>query len=169
LKIAFTTNGNSIEDSIEPAFGRCKNFLIVDSESGGASVVPNPGAASAGGAGVKAAETLAERGIGKLITGSIGFNSRPLLEAAGITIVTGKSGKIRAHLTASGNQPEEPQPRPAATMPRSEKPPVATSSRKPTGYCFCQRCGYQTDDDSGVPCFKLKCPNCASTMERKFN
>ena len=169
MKIAFTTNGNSIEDSIEPSFGRCKNFLIVDSESGDAGVVPNPGAASTGGAGVKAAEALAGRGIGKLITGSIGFNSRPLLEAAGISIVTGKSGKIRTHLGASGNQPVEAPPRPAAAMSRSEKPPAATSGRKPAGYCFCRHCGYQTDDDSGVPCFKLKCPNCASTMERKFN
>ncbi len=169
MKIAFTTNGTTIEDSIEPTFGRCLNFLIVDSDSGDVSVVPNPGAASAGGAGVKAAETLAGRGIGKLVTGSIGFNSRPLLEAAGITIVTGKFGKIRTHLAASGNQPEEAQPRTVAAMPRSEKTFNANRGRKPTGYCFCQHCGYQTDDDSGGPCFKLKCPNCASTMERKFN
>ena len=168
MKIAFTTNGNNIEDSIEPAFGRCLNFLIIDPDSGDVLVVPNPGAASAGGAGVRAAETLAGRGIVKLITGSIGFNSRPVLEAAGITIVTGKSGKIRAHLAASGNQPQEAQLRPADSMPRSEKAPDANSGRKPTGYCFCQQCGYQTDDDSGGPCFKLKCPNCASTMERKF-
>jgi predicted Fe-Mo cluster-binding NifX family protein len=168
LKIAFTTNGNSIEDSIAPTFGRCLNFLIVDSDSGYILVVPNPGAISAGGAGVQAAEMLAGHGIGRLVTGSIGFNSRPLLEAAGISIVTGQSGKIRAHLVASGNQPEEAQPRPAATTARSETLD-ANSGRKPTGYCFCEHCGYQTDDDSGVPCFKLKCPTCTSTMERKFN
>ncbi|HSM90082.1 MAG TPA: hypothetical protein VLT56_08655 [Desulfobacterales bacterium] len=63
----------------------------------------------------------------------------------------------------------EAPPRLAAAMPRSEKPPAAAIARKPAGYCFCRRCGYQTDDDSGVPCFKLKCPTCASTMERKFN
>jgi predicted Fe-Mo cluster-binding NifX family protein len=39
-KTAFSTNGNSIEERIEPAFGRCKNFLIVDSESGDVMVVP---------------------------------------------------------------------------------------------------------------------------------
>ncbi|RPJ10219.1 MAG: hypothetical protein EHM37_08450 [Deltaproteobacteria bacterium] len=169
MKIAFTTNGNSIEDSIAPTFGRCLNFLIVDSDSDDILVVPNPGATSAGGAGVQAAEMLAGCGVGRLVTGSIGFNSRPLLEAAGISIVTGQSGKIHAHLAASGNQPEDAQPRPAATMPRSEKTSDVNSGRKPTGYCFCEHCGYQTDDDSGVPCFKLKCPTCASTMERKFN
>jgi len=169
LKIAFTTNGNTIEDSIEPTFGRCLNFLIVDSDGGDVLVVPNPGAASTGGAGVKAAETLTGRGIGKLITGSIGFNSRPLLEAAGISIVTGKSGKIHAHLAASGGQPKEAAPRPEAAKPQVSTAPDAARGRKPAGYCFCQHCGYQTDDDSGAPCFKLKCPNCASTMERKFN
>jgi hypothetical protein len=90
------------------------------------------------------------------------------LEAAGISIVTGKSGKIRAHLAATGGQPEEAVPRPAAAMPWVPTAPGAASGRKPAGYCFCGRCGYQTDDDSGAPCFKLKCPNCASTMERKF-
>jgi predicted Fe-Mo cluster-binding NifX family protein len=169
LKIAFTTNGANIEDSIEPTFGRCLNFLIVDSDSGKVDVVPNPGAASAGGAGVKAAETLARRGIGKLVTGSIGFNSRPLLEAAGVEIVTGKSGKIRAYLAAPGGQLEKATPRPKAAIPRVSTAPDAASIRKPAGYCFCQHCGYQTDEDSGGPCFKLKCPNCASTMERKFN
>jgi predicted Fe-Mo cluster-binding NifX family protein len=98
LKIAFTTNGNSIEDSIAPTFGRCLNFLIVDSDSGDILVVPNPGAISAGGAGVQAAEMLAGCGIGRLVTGIIGFNARPLLEAAGISIVTGQSGKIRVSI-----------------------------------------------------------------------
>ena len=70
MKIAFTTNGNSIEDSIAPTFGRCLNFLIVDSDSGDILVVPNPGATSAGGAGVQAAEMLAGCGVGRLVTGS---------------------------------------------------------------------------------------------------
>jgi hypothetical protein len=97
------------------------------------------------------------------------LNARPVLEAAGISIATGQSGKIRSHLPGSGSWPQEAQPRPAAVMSRGGKPLVASSGRNPAGYCFCRHCGYRTDDDSGVPCFKLKCPNCASSMERRFD
>jgi predicted Fe-Mo cluster-binding NifX family protein len=169
LKTAFSTNGYGIQDSIEPAFGRCKNFLVVESGGRSIQVVPNPGAASSGGAGVQAAETLIRLGIDKLVTGSVGPNARPLLEAAGIAIFTGQSGKISDQLPAASGNPEVATSPTTASLPRDEKAPGAYAGRKPAGYCLCQRCGYQTDDDSGLPCFKLKCPACGSTMERRFN
>lgn len=169
MKTAFSTNGDSIQDSIEPAFGRCRNFLVVESGSGSVQVVPNPGAASAGGAGVQAAEALVRLGIGKLVTGSVGSNARPLLEAAGINIFTGQSGNISDHLAVARGNPEASASRTTASLPRDEKAPGAHAGRKPAGYCFCQHCGYQTDEDSGLPCFKLKCPTCGSSMERRFS
>lgn len=169
MKTAFSTNGTSIQDPIEPALGRCKNFLVVESGSGAVHVVPNPGAASTGGAGVQAAETLIRLGIDRLVTGSVGPNARPLLEAAGMVVVTGQSGKIGDHLAAAKASPGAAAYRTTASAPRGENAPGASAGRKPAGYCFCQRCGYQTDEDSGLPCFKLKCPACGSSMERKFN
>lgn len=169
MKTAFSTNGTSIQDYIEPALGRCKNFLVVESGSGAVRVVPNPGAASAGGAGVQAAETLIRLGIDKLVTGSVGPNARPLLEAAGMVIVTGQSGKISAHLPAAGGLPETDDPRATVSMRSGEKTLGTNAGRKPAGYCFCRHCGHQTDDDSGLPCFKLKCPACGFSMERRFN
>lgn len=169
MKTAFSTNGDSIQDSIEPAFGRCRNFLVVESGSGSVQVVPNPGSASFGGAGVQAAEALIRMGIGKLVTGSVGPNAKPLLEAADMVVVTGQSGKISAHLTVARENPEAAASRTTASVPRGEKTPGAHAGRKPAGYCFCQHCGYQTDEDSGLPCFKLKCPACGSIMERRFN
>jgi predicted Fe-Mo cluster-binding NifX family protein len=94
LKTAFSTNGNSIDDDIEPAFGRCKNFLIVDSQSGEVTVAPNPGFSAAGGAGVRAAQALTGLGVDKLVTGSVGINARPLSDDAGIAAVTGECGSI---------------------------------------------------------------------------
>ncbi len=169
MKTAFSTNGDSIQDSIEPAFGRCRNFLVVESGSGSVLAVPNPGAATAGGAGVQAAEALVRLGIDRLVTGSVGPNARPLLEAAGIAILTGQSGKISDHLAAAKENPGTAASRTTAFVPRDEEAPGAFAGRKPAGYCFCQRCGYQTDEDSGLPCFKLKCPTCGSSMERRFS
>lgn len=161
MKTAFSTNGRRIQDSIEPAFGRCKNFLVVDSGSGAVQVVPNPGAASPGGAGVQAADALVRLGVDRLVTGSVGLNAKPLLEAAGIVVVTGQSGRIDAHLPAAGGGPATAAPPPTA--------PAAQTGRHPAGYCFCRQCGYRTDDDSGLPCFKLRCAACGSAMERKYD
>lgn len=169
MKTAFTTNGNSIEDSIEPAFGRCRNFLIFDSNSGEIAVVPNPGAGLAGGAGLKAAETLAGLGIDTLITGSLGPNAGPMLRAAGISVVTGKSGRISAHLSASRGMTETPRLRADKAGTGSGSASGAAHGRNPAGFCFCQHCGYRTDDDTGLPCFKLKCPACATPMERRYD
>jgi hypothetical protein len=143
--------------------------LIVDSDSLVLNVVPNPGAVSGGGAGVQAAETLVRLGIDKLVTGSIGPNARPLLEAAGIAIVTGRSGSISDHIAGGAGKPEAAGPRTAAPRPRNGKASGAYAGRNPAGHCFCQHCGLRTDDDAGLPCFKLKCPACGSTMERRFN
>lgn len=168
MKTAFTTNGDNIDAGIEPAFGRCRNFLIVDSDSGRTVVVPNPGAARAGGAGVKAAETLAGLGIDTLITGSLGSNAGPLLRAAGISVLTGQSGSIRAHLPPLRGELEKEPLGPASGGPNSVKPQPAVSRRNPAGFCFCVHCDYRADDDTGLPCFKFKCPRCGCTMERRF-
>lgn len=169
MKTAFSTNGYGIQDSIEPAFGRCKNFLVVESGSGAVQVVPNPGAASSGGAGVQAAEALIRLGINKLVTGSVGTNAWPLLEAAGIAIVTGQSGKISEHFDAAGGRPPAAADRTPTPMAPNQRGTGAQAARNPAGYCFCRHCGHQTGDDSGLPCFKLKCPTCGSSMERRFS
>jgi predicted Fe-Mo cluster-binding NifX family protein len=168
MRIAFSTNGDSIEDGIEPAFGRCRNFVIVDSDSGAVSGVPNPGADPAGGAGITAARKLASLGVDRLVTGSVGPRARPLLETAGVSIVTG-SGAIRAHLAPSAIPERTTQcAAPTAASPsRAETTPDAGSGRRLAGSCYCEPCGYETDDDSGVPCFKLRCPRCGSSLERR--
>jgi predicted Fe-Mo cluster-binding NifX family protein len=167
VRLAFTTNGNTAEDPIEPTFGRCRNFLVVDTGTGEVTVVPNPGGAAGGGAGVKAAETLAELKIDTLITGNVGLNARPLLQAAGISIVAGRSGSIRAYLSAAGGSSENYRSG-AADIDRQRGDIPERQRRHPAGLCCCDRCGYRVDDDSGAPCYKLRCPNCGGGMERRF-
>jgi len=36
----------------------------------------------------------------------------------------------------------------------------------PGGKCVCRKCGYSVPHKRGVPCFKLRCPNCGSKLER---
>ncbi|MEA1937384.1 MAG: cation diffusion facilitator family transporter [Patescibacteria group bacterium] len=41
------------------------------------------------------------------------------------------------------------------------------SSKGPDGYCVCEKCGYKTPHQRGVPCSNLKCPNCNVNLERE--
>jgi predicted Fe-Mo cluster-binding NifX family protein len=167
VKTAFSTDGRSIDDPIAPAFGRCRNFVIVESGYEPVKVIPNPGTASAGGAGVQAAETLVRAGIVRLVTGSIGYNARPIFDAAGIEIVTGASGPIRDYF-GSAAAPAAVIHREGPPPPARGGPPQAGVGRNPEGFCACRQCGYRTEDDSGLPCFKLTCPDCGAGMERRF-
>jgi len=36
----------------------------------------------------------------------------------------------------------------------------------PAGYCICEKCGYKTSHQRGIPCSTLKCPNCRINLKR---
>jgi hypothetical protein len=37
----------------------------------------------------------------------------------------------------------------------------------PGGSCVCPSCGTQVPHQQGVPCYKVKCPNCGVNMVRE--
>jgi len=95
MKIAVSSVGNSLETQVDRRFGRCPYFLVVDSETMEVEVVPNMAAGAMGGAGIQAAQMIANKGVKVLITGNVGPNAFQTLSAAGIEIVTGVSGTVK--------------------------------------------------------------------------
>ncbi|MBN1786621.1 MAG: NifB/NifX family molybdenum-iron cluster-binding protein [Candidatus Methanofastidiosa archaeon] len=95
MKIAFTTSGNTLEDAIDPRFGRCDNFLIYDDSEDSSYSIRNEGSSSGGGAGIKAAQTLIDNGVNVVITGNVGPNAFKTMSLAGIEIHSNASGKIK--------------------------------------------------------------------------
>lgn len=94
-KICVSSSGTDLDSPVNPRFGRCNYFILVDSDTMKFEVVPNDGMMASGGAGIKAAQTVVSKGAEVVITGSVGPNALPALQDAGIGIYTGVFSSIR--------------------------------------------------------------------------
>jgi len=98
MKVCVTAQGEGLAAEVDPTFGRAAYFVFVDTETGTLESVANvPGAH---GAGVQAAQTVAEKGATVVITGSVGPNAYQGLAAAGIEMYTGATGTVKEALDA---------------------------------------------------------------------
>jgi predicted Fe-Mo cluster-binding NifX family protein len=95
MKIAISAAGPALDAEVDPRFGRCRYFIIADPETMNFEAVDNSGAASGGGAGIAAAQEIANREIAALLTGNCGPNAHQVLSSAGIKVITGVSGIIK--------------------------------------------------------------------------
>jgi len=95
MKIAVTSVGPSLDDQVEPRFGRCTYFLIIDPETMELETLKNPNIAAGGGAGIQSAQLMAERGVQAVLTGNCGPNAFQVFNASGIQVIVGISGPVR--------------------------------------------------------------------------
>ena len=95
MKICISATGTTLESNVDPRFGRCQNFIFVDSETMDFESVGNPAFTAGGGAGIQAAQLVVNKGTAIVLTGNVGPNAFQALQAAGIKIVTGISGTVK--------------------------------------------------------------------------
>lgn len=95
MNIAITAKGKTLDDQVDPRFGRCPYFLVVDTETLQAEAIENPNLALGGGAGIQSAQLMAEYDVKVVLTGNCGPNAYQTLNAAEIEVVVGAGGKIR--------------------------------------------------------------------------
>jgi len=100
MKIAISATGPSLDAEVEPRFGRCPYFIIVDPDTMQFEALENSSAMYSGGAGISAGQMIASKGVQVVLTGNCGPNAYQVLSAAGIQIITGVSGKIRDAIQA---------------------------------------------------------------------
>jgi len=98
MRIAIPVDDNFIETKVCISFGRTPYFMIYDTESKQSSFIDNSAAASAGGAGIKAAQLVADNKIDVLLTMRCGENADNVLEPAGIKIYKALSGTAKSNI-----------------------------------------------------------------------
>jgi len=95
MKIAIAAAGPTLDDQVDPRFGRCQYFIIADPETMKFEAIDNVSASSTGGAGISAAQMLSNKDVEAVLTGNCGPNAYQVLSPAGIKVITGVSGKIK--------------------------------------------------------------------------
>lgn len=95
MKIAVSAIGKDLNCQIDPRFGRCQYFVLVDPETMEVEAFENEGLMASGGAGVQAAQLIAQKGAKALITGNLGPNAASALSASGIKVLLASGGTVR--------------------------------------------------------------------------
>jgi predicted Fe-Mo cluster-binding NifX family protein len=86
-RIAVTSEGPSLDDLVDPRFGRAAGFVVVDLETMDTQYIDNgQSQVMAQGAGIQAAELVARAGVSCLLTGYVGPKAFQALAAAGIKV-----------------------------------------------------------------------------------
>ncbi|MFC2072722.1 NifB/NifX family molybdenum-iron cluster-binding protein [Chloroflexota bacterium] len=112
MRIAISATGPDLDAEVDPRFGRCRYFVIVELETTKYEALENCSAMASGGAGISAAQMIVGKGVEAVITGNCGPNAYQVLSPAGIKVITGVSGKVQDAVQSykSGNLEVSIQP-----------------------------------------------------------
>jgi predicted Fe-Mo cluster-binding NifX family protein len=94
MKVCVSSQGNTLNSQVDPRFGRCLYFLVVDTGTLEYEATKNPNIDAMGGAGIQSGQLVAGRQVKAVITGNVGPNAFQTLKTAGVEIITGISGSV---------------------------------------------------------------------------
>ena len=74
MKAAVTSKGATLDDQVDPRFGRCAHFVIVETDDMSFEALANSNATAGGGAGIQSAQLIADKDVKIILTGNYGPN-----------------------------------------------------------------------------------------------
>ncbi|MBE0425877.1 MAG: NifB/NifX family molybdenum-iron cluster-binding protein [Nitrospirae bacterium] len=168
MKLAIPSEGTDLNAGIDPRFGRCQYFLVVEAETMNFETLENPFRSAQGGAGIKAAQFVFDRGAKAVLAANIGPNALNTLKAAGIPVVVGLNGEVKQAIEDYKMGKIEPsQPDPSGQINTSSCLNMKGKGLGPGGECICLACGTTVAHKPGFPCREEVCPKCGGRMRRK--
>jgi predicted Fe-Mo cluster-binding NifX family protein len=103
MKVAITAGGEELNSPVDRVFGRARWFVITDPDGGNAEVLENSQNVNAAqGAGIQAAQQIANQSVDVVLIGNVGPNAFSALDAASIKVFQFESDvlTVRDALTA---------------------------------------------------------------------
>jgi predicted Fe-Mo cluster-binding NifX family protein len=95
MKVAISATGKDLHSQLDPRFGRSQYFIFIDPDTMAFEATENEGLMASGGAGVQAAQLIAQKGAKALITGNLGPNAASALSASGIKVYLVPGGTVK--------------------------------------------------------------------------
>ena len=148
MKIAVSANGKDLDAPLDPRFGRCAYFIIVDTEDMSFEAFDNANISLSGGAGIQSAQFVASKGAKVVITGNCGPNAVQTLSAARVELIVGQTGTVREvinnYKTGKLRQTAEPNVEDRYGMGAAEWPRGGAGMGRGMGRGRGMRCGMGT-------------------------
>jgi predicted Fe-Mo cluster-binding NifX family protein len=95
MKIAVSSTGTDLSATIDERFGRCRHFLIVETDDMSVEVMDNTNAELSSSAGIQSASQVANAGAKVVITGNCGPKAMQVFNQTQIPVILGQHGVIR--------------------------------------------------------------------------
>ncbi len=99
MKIAISSDGKGLNSLIDPRFGRCAYFIIVETDDGSYKAFENTYKSLSGGSGIQVAGFLQSKNVETVLTGKCGPNAMNVFSESKIKVMTGLTGSIENVLT----------------------------------------------------------------------
>ena len=95
MKLAISATGDTLDDPVDPRFGRCHWFVIVDTDDMSFDAMENQAAAAGHGAGIEAAQVVANAGCDAVVAATFGPNAAHALTQGGLRMYRFTDGTVR--------------------------------------------------------------------------
>ena len=101
MEVAITSVDGTMEGMVDERFGRCRKFIIYDSETKNHTIIDNAlNMGATQGAGIQGAQNVINSGARVVISGHLGPNAYRVLQSAGIAVYTASNMTVAQAIEA---------------------------------------------------------------------